>query len=162
MIKINIVLQIATDKSSIATVPSLSDFRYWATAVQRELGIDFAEVGVRIVDNAESEELNRRYRRQARPTNVLSFPAEFPILVTPAYLGDIVMAERLVVDEAQAQEKPLFDHWAHLFVHGMLHLQGYCHHDEREAQKMESCEIKILSALEIANPYQTKTASSLA
>lgn len=151
---IKVLLQVATERNSLAEQPSLSDFQHWALAAGQELRIDSAEVGVRIVDLVEAETLNRRYRQQFRATDVLSFPAEFPIKLVPDYLGDIVLAEQLVVDEARKQGKSLLHHWAHLFVHGMLHLCGYHHNNIEEARRMELSEIRILTALRIADPYQ--------
>lgn len=133
-----------------------------------------AGVVLRVVGNEESHELNRTYRHKDHPTNVLSFPYESPDLSafiqlavndrTPEdnlliddgseeYLGDLVFCEPLIRLEAQQQHKPLLNHWAHLVVHGMLHLQGYDHQTETAAEEMETLEIAILSSLGFPDPY---------
>jgi probable rRNA maturation factor len=112
-----------------------------------------AEISLRIVDEAEMTELNGQYRGKAYATNVLSFPADLPPEVKLPYLGDIVICAAVVEREALAQGKTPRDHWAHLLVHGTLHLLGFDHIDSAEAEAMESREIEILETLAIANPY---------
>lgn len=135
-----------------ASVPPDDDFRTWTAAAlqDRPEGI----VLVRIVDRKESRQLNRRYRGRDRSTNVLSFPAELPEEVGLPLLGDVVICAPLVGEEATAQNKRESDHWAHLTVHGVLHLLGYDHQDEREASEMERLEIALLESLGIPNPYR--------
>ncbi len=115
------------------------------------------EVTVRIVDNAESQQLNNDYRGKNQPTNVLSFPFETPIDLPAeaglSLLGDLVICLPKVIEEAAEQQKPVLDHWAHLVIHGMLHLQGYDHETDEEAEQMENLEIALLAKLSINNPY---------
>ncbi|MCC5795913.1 MAG: rRNA maturation RNase YbeY [Methylophaga sp.] len=145
---ITIDLQIAT----VQSVPAAAQFQQWAEAALAELDED-AELTIRLVDTAESAELNEDYRGKSGPTNVLSFPFESPVPMTPVLLGDLVICSQVVLDEANTQAKSLEDHWAHMVVHGCLHLLGYDHLEDDEAEQMEALEIKILQTLKINNPY---------
>ena len=111
------------------------------------------EMTVRIVDEAESHELNLNYRGKDRPTNVLSFPFECPDEVELPLLGDLVICRQVVEREAQEQDKPVMAHWAHMVVHGSLHLLGYDHIEDDEAEEMESLEAQIMTGLGFADPY---------
>lgn len=113
------------------------------------------ELCIRIVGNEEITELNTTYRGKTGPTNVLSFPADhsLPDFISPRPLGDIVIAAPVIKDEANRQEKQLHHHWAHMVVHGVLHLLGMDHINEDEAEAMEALEIDVLSAFGISNPY---------
>lgn len=120
------------------------------------------ELGVRVVGSAESRRLNARYRGKDKPTNVLSFPPALPAGIPggrvrrggdPRPLGDLVICAQVARSEARAQRKPLEAHWAHLVVHGALHLIGYDHEREPEARRMERREIAVLRRLGFANPY---------
>ena len=118
-----------------------------------------AELAVRVVSAAESRRLNARYRGKDRPTNVLSFPP--PPLppaarAAPRPLGDLVICATVVREEAKAQSKPLEAHWAHLIVHGTLHLLGYDHERDRQAVRMERREIAVLRRLGFNNPYRSR------
>lgn len=115
------------------------------------------ELCVRIVDKAESAELNQRYRDKPGATNVLSFPCEAEVPEAP--LGDLVICAAVVMSEAAAQDKCLNDHWQHLVVHGVLHLLGYDHIGDDEAEVMENEERAILARLGIADPYAAGAAS---
>ncbi|HEY2037201.1 MAG TPA: rRNA maturation RNase YbeY, partial [Steroidobacteraceae bacterium] len=132
------------------------DIATWAgTAIGRRAG--GRELGVRVVGSTESRRLNARYRGKDKPTNVLSFPpASLPgrqgVDLRP--LGDLVICAQVVRSEARAQRKPLEAHWAHLVVHGALHLIGYDHEREQEAKRMERREIAVLRRLGFANPYK--------
>ena len=137
--------------SSAGHVPDEQSFLTWARAAGPAEPV---EVVLRIVDAAESAELNQTYRHKSGPTNVLSFPFEVPPGVPVNILGDIIICASLVEDEARAQGKAVEAHWAHLMVHGMLHLQGYDHIEEAEANSMEQKEIVILDALGFPNPYE--------
>lgn len=117
---------------------------------------DQTEMVVRIVDAAESQALNRDFRGKDKPTNVLSFPFEAPPVVLEGeadYLGDLVICQAVVEQEAKAQQKPVAHHWAHMIIHGVLHLQGYDHIHDDEATEMETLEVTILAGLGIPDPY---------
>jgi probable rRNA maturation factor len=109
---------------------------------------------VRITDEAEIRELNATYRGKDYATNVLSFPFEAPPGVDIPLLGDIVVCAAVVAREAAEQEKPLQAHWAHMVIHGTLHLLGYDHIEEADAEEMEGLEIRLLADLGYANPYE--------
>ncbi len=138
-------------------LPSENHFRQWVEAALREDGDD-VEQTVRVVDVGESRAMNERYRGKRGPTNVLSFPSEDELLGYRC-LGDLVICGPLVVDEARAQDLPVEAHWAHLVVHGMLHLQGYDHQSDGEAAVMEALEVEILGTLGYANPYNERDLS---
>jgi probable rRNA maturation factor len=143
-------------------VPSPQEFERWAAAAlagRREAG----ELTIRVVGVTEGTALNETYRHRSGPTNVLSFPIDdSPELDTPL-LGDLVICAPLVMREAREQHKPAIAHWAHLTVHGSLHLLGYDHEEPREAEIMEGLEAEILAALGYADPYagekEVRTAS---
>ena len=112
-----------------------------------------AQLTVRIVGAEEGAALNRDFRGRAGATNVLSFPFDEPFMLQPPLLGDIVICAPVLVTEAEQQKKSLQSHWAHLVVHGVLHLLGYDHLDDNQAHDMEALEIGILAELGIADPY---------
>ncbi|WP_434663628.1 rRNA maturation RNase YbeY [Aeromonas sp. NJAU223] len=114
---------------------------------------DEAEVTVRLVDETESRELNHTYRGKDKPTNVLSFPFEAPPGLELPLLGDLVICRQVVEAEAIEQNKPLMSHWAHMVVHGSLHLLGYDHIEDEEAEEMEQLERDILQEMGIPDPY---------
>jgi probable rRNA maturation factor len=151
----NVDVQIASGASDI---PSSGDIQRWVeNAVSRSIDDPGAEVSVRVVDEDEMQTLNRDYRDQDKPTNVLSFPAGEVAGLPPgesSMLGDIVVCAGVVAREAEEQGKPLGDHWGHMLVHGVLHLLGHDHMTEREADEMEALERDILGRLGIADPYQ--------
>jgi probable rRNA maturation factor len=135
-------------------IPAAASFRRWVAAALAGAGHDEpAELSIRIVGSREGHVLNRRYRDRDYATNVLSFPAELPPGAGSPLLGDIVIAAPVVVREAREQGKAVRDHYAHLAVHGVLHLLGYDHQRDREAAKMERLETRILATLGIADPY---------
>jgi probable rRNA maturation factor len=142
-------IQLAT---SYADYPTEQQFQLWVDAVLQEDDQD-SEIVIRLVDDQESSELNQQYRHKSGPTNILSFPFEAPDGFDSDLLGDLVICAPLIALEAQQQNKSLFDHWAHITIHGVLHLLGYDHIDDAEAEEMEALEIKILSRLNINNPY---------
>ena len=148
--KMIIDLQIACEQES--GLPTAEQIEQWATAAVQPQS-DEVEMTVRIVDEAESHELNLNYRGKDRPTNVLSFPFECPDEVELPLLGDLVICRQVVEREAQEQEKPLMAHWAHMVVHGSLHLLGYDHIEDDEAEEMESLEAQIMTELGFADPY---------
>ena len=143
-------LQIATE--NIDGLPTEEQIVQWATAAVQPEG-DEVEMTVRIVDESESHDLNLTYRGKDRPTNVLSFPFECPDEVELPLLGDLVICHQVVEREAAEQEKPLMAHWAHMVVHGSLHLLGYDHIEDDEAEEMESLETQIMQGLGFDDPY---------
>ncbi|HHF3644937.1 rRNA maturation RNase YbeY [Haemophilus influenzae] len=143
-------LQIATE--NIEGLPTEEQIVQWATAAVQPEGNE-VEMTVRIVDEAESHELNLTYRGKDRPTNVLSFPFECPDEVELPLLGDLVICRQVVEREAVEQDKPLMAHWAHMVVHGSLHLLGYDHIEDDEAEEMESLETQIMQGLGFDDPY---------
>ncbi len=142
-------IQLATNE---ALLPDNELLTLWAsTALQN---IDTAsELTIRIVDETESALLNEKWRKKDGPTNVLSFPAQVADEISPKLLGDIVICAPVVINEAMQQRKVLDAHWAHMVIHGTLHLLGYDHIGEQQAKIMESLEIDILNKLDIDNPY---------
>ena len=143
-------LQIATE--NLEGLPTEEQIVQWATAAVQPEG-DEVEMTVRIVDEAESHELNLTYRGKDRSTNVLSFPFECPDEVELPLLGDLVICRQVVEREAAEQEKSLMAHWAHMVVHGSLHLLGYDHIEDDEAEEMESLETQIMQGLGFDDPY---------
>ena len=148
--KMIIDLQIACEQES--GLPTAEQIEQWATAAVKPQS-DEVEMTVRIVDEAESHALNLNYRGKDRPTNVLSFPFECPDEVELPLLGDLVICRQVVEREAQEQDKPVMAHWAHMVVHGSLHLLGYDHIEDDEAEEMESLETQIMTGLDFADPY---------
>ena len=148
--KMIIDLQMACEQES--DLPTAQQIEQWATAAVQPQS-DEVEMTVRIVDEAESHALNLNYRGKDRPTNVLSFPFECPDEVELPLLGDLVICRQVVEREAQEQDKPLMAHWAHMVVHGSLHLLGYDHIEDDEAEEMESLETQIMTELGFADPY---------
>jgi len=148
--KMIIDLQIACEEES--GLPTAEQIEQWATAAVQPQSNE-VEMTVRIVDEAESHALNLNYRGKDRPTNVLSFPFECPDEVELPLLGDLVICRQVVEREAQEQDKPLMAHWAHMVVHGSLHLLGYDHIEDDEAEEMESLETQIMTELGFADPY---------
>ncbi|NCB57072.1 MAG: rRNA maturation RNase YbeY [Gammaproteobacteria bacterium] len=145
-------LQIACTDS--AGLPSETQFQQWLdTAVlpfQQE-----AEVTIRLVDEAESNELNLTYRGKDKPTNVLSFPFECPPEVEDfPLLGDLIICRQVVEKEALEQQKTLESHWAHMVIHGSLHLLGYDHIEDEEAEEMEALEKEFMQTLGFPDPYK--------
>jgi probable rRNA maturation factor len=133
-------------------IPGAELIRQW---VEQALpaGSRAAELTVRIVDEAEITALNRQYRGKDGPTNVLSFPCEQIPGIASGLLGDVVICAPVVASEAVAQDKPLEAHWAHIVIHGVLHLLGYDHHNDDEANRMEATETELLAKLGYTNPY---------
>ena len=132
--------------------PDQEHIQRWVDAALDGFNQD-TEIVVRIVDEQESAELNEQYRHKQGPTNILSFPVDVPDGIELNLLGDLVVCAPVLEREALEQHKALSDHWAHIIVHGVLHLVGYDHIDDDEAELMESKEIIILNKLTIKNPY---------
>ena len=136
-------------------IPAAASFRRWVAAALHGAQHDgTAELSIRIVDGREGRRLNHRYRRKDYATNVLSFPADLPPGIELPLLGDLVICAPVVAREAAEQGKPARDHWAHLTVHGVLHLLGHDHVEAAEARRMEALEIRVLADLGIPNPYE--------
>ncbi len=140
-------------------VPPPADIEAWVGRALRGSGREFArqaDLSVRVVDTGEIRDLNRDYRQQDKPTNVLSFPGG-PVAGLPAeeatVIGDVVVCADIVSQEAAEQGKPVAEHWAHMLVHGTLHLLGYDHGNAAEAAEMEGLETKILGLYGLSDPY---------
>jgi probable rRNA maturation factor len=134
-------------------MPAVGDFRRWADAASGKRAPP-REVSVLLVGERRSRALNARYRGRDKSTNVLSFPAPPIATRSGGVLGDLVICPAVLRAEAHRQHKDERAHWAHMVVHGMLHLLGYDHERERDAQRMERREVRVLRGLGIANPYR--------
>ncbi|WP_024547839.1 rRNA maturation RNase YbeY [Siccibacter turicensis] len=150
MSQVMLDLQIACEDP--AGLPDEAQFQTWLDAVIPQFQEE-SEVTIRIVDDAESHELNLTYRGKDKSTNVLSFPFEAPPGIELPLLGDLIICRQVVEREAREQEKPLHAHWAHMVIHGSLHLLGYDHIEDDEAEEMEGIETEIMLALGFADPY---------
>jgi len=149
--------------SEQAGIPGREAMQQWLDAALQD-SHPGAEVVVRVVDEQESHDLNLQYRDQDKPTNVLSFPFETPAVVLPdmesELLGDLVICAPVVASEAIEQGKSLEAHWAHMLVHGALHLCGYDHQNDVQANEMEALETDIIVGLGFAPPYESETQAS--
>lgn len=119
---------------------------------------DTAELTLRLVDAAEITHLNHHYRKKNQPTNVLAFPATYSQEIELDYplLGDVIICPSVLEEESKALNKPLTDHWAHIVIHGVLHLLGYDHIEEEDATVMQAIEIQLLAQLGFDNPYESQ------
>lgn len=157
-------VQVELQQASVqADCPGEAEFQSWIAAALQDYGRD-AEIVVRIVDERESAELNASYRGKQGPTNVLSFPFEVPPGL-PAdqlggLLGDLVMCAPVILREANEQGKSPQSHWAHMAVHGTLHLLGYDHQTDQDAGQMEALETRILAGLGFPCPYESPVYST--
>jgi len=149
MSSVEVDLQNACDSD---LVPAEAELAQWARTGW--LGEGETEITLRVVDETESAELNSGYRGKDYPTNVLSFPFEVPEGMELDLLGDLVICADVVKREAEEQGKTLQAHWAQMVIHGMLHLQGYDHQNDQEAEIMESLEVRLLGELGFLDPYQ--------
>ena len=140
--------QLASDADSI---PQEDCLQQWSQLAWQS--DEPTEVTIRVVDEPEMQALNCQYRGNDKPTNVLSFPFEAPAGIHIPLAGDLVICAPIVAQEAREQYKDIEAHWAHMVIHGMLHLQNYDHIDELEAEEMEGLEIRLLAQIGIANPY---------
>lgn len=155
----NIAVQVATRSRS---VPTSNDLAGWARGVLDALGRS-GSLTLRLVDRTEGERLNERYRRalgKSGPTNVLSFSYEptngLPAELDSDALGDVVLCAPVITAEAHAQAKTSSDHWAHLVVHGVLHLLGYDHDNRARAEQMEALERRLLRGYGVSDPYASR------
>lgn len=143
--------QLAVDFEGLPTKEALS--RWFNLVLAAHPGETRSEMTVRFVDEEESRVLNRDYRGKDKSTNVLSFPFETPPGIDLPLLGDLVISPAVVAREAHEQHKPLEEHFTHMVIHGTLHLMGYDHIEEAEAEQMESLERELLARLDITDPY---------
>jgi probable rRNA maturation factor len=135
-------------------LPAPASFRRWVEAALRGARRRKpAELAIRVVGTDEGRQLNARYRGRDYATNVLSFPAELPPGIDLPLIGDLVVCAPVVAREAAEQGKPEAHHWAHMTVHGVLHLLGHDHIEASEAERMEALETRILAGLGIPDPY---------
>ena len=151
---IRVAVQLAPDVAARKSykIPAPREFRAWVRAALKQIHRD-AEVALRVVGEDESAYFNKTFRRKRGPTNVLSFPAQLSPDIPEPLLGDLVICAPVVAREAREQRKPIIAHWAHMTVHGTLHLVGFDHQTKRDAQKMEALEVVILSKLGFRDPY---------
>jgi probable rRNA maturation factor len=147
---IDLDLQIAHEFDNL---PTFEQFEQWANKALASLKPD-AELTIRISDASESQQLNHEYRGKNKPTNVLSFPFEAPPGIELPLIGDLIICPEVVLQESIEQEKGFHDHFAHMVIHGCLHLMGYDHIDSEEALEMESLEKQLLADLNIDDPYR--------
>ncbi|MGP6488199.1 MULTISPECIES: rRNA maturation RNase YbeY [Duffyella] len=147
-----VILDLQQACESDVGLPPESDFQRWLEAVLPQFQEE-SEVTIRLVDEAESQQLNHTYRGKEKPTNVLSFPFEAPPGIELPLLGDLIICRQVVEREAVEQEKSLEAHWAHMVIHGSLHLLGYDHIEDDEAEEMEGIETEIMLALGYPDPY---------
>ncbi|MDF3013711.1 MAG: rRNA maturation RNase YbeY [Cellvibrio sp.] len=138
-------------------IPPLAELERWVAAALHSQELKLAEVSIYIVDEEEGQELNEQYRGKDYPTNVLSFPADIAEEVGIPLLGDLVICAPIVEHEAKEQGKTLQAHWAHMLVHGTLHLLGFDHIEDEEAETMETLETQIVTGLGYPAPYQDIT-----
>jgi probable rRNA maturation factor len=160
--QLDLEVQYAIDESGAAAqpaVPTQEEFHRWVMAALTPLE-EAVEMVIRVVDEEESRQLNERYRGKNKPTNVLSFPFSTPAGVDSNHLGDLVICAPVVKREARQQRKQEADHWAHMVVHGVLHLRGWDHQTEEQARQMEDLEKRILAGLGIEDPYQLEDVST--
>lgn len=151
--KVDLTIQLAHCDED-ARIPTIEDFQSWTDLATHDRE-GKSTLCIRIVDKSESQELNRHFRKKDSPTNILSFEYELPPEVSSdnQTLGDLVLCPAIIAAEAAEYGVPLQDHWAHLIIHGVLHLIGYDHIDDADAQVMQKKEIELLSKLNIKNPY---------
>ena len=138
--------------TNAAEIPSDEHFQQWVELATRSQPMD-AELCIRVVDESESQTLNRTYRGKDTPTNVLSFPCDVPPGFPTNILGDLAICADVVTRESIEQNKTLEHHWAHMVIHGVLHLLGFDHINDEDAEVMESLERELLAQLHIPDPY---------
>lgn len=157
---IELDLQLAEQLSEDINYPKLAEMKQWVeltlakdAQLQNKKLAENAELTIRLVDTEEIQQLNKTYRQQDKPTNILSFPFEAPAYIPIDLLGDLVICHAIIEQEASEQQKQLTSHWAHIIIHGVLHLIGYDHIEDDEANKMEALEIELMLQLGFNNPY---------
>lgn len=153
----NLDLQI---ESTHTNLPTRQQFEHWLIAILPK-DKQHHDITIRIVDKEESQSLNVQYRQKDKPTNVLSFCADLPADIDIPLLGDLVICADVVASEAREQKKQWHTHWAHMVIHGTLHLLGYDHETSHEAEIMEDIEIQCMKQLGFSNPYDDDTEPSI-
>lgn len=158
MAAIELDLQIASEDDD---VPEPENFEHWVDSALNAGGYQPnedlpVELTIRVVDASESQDLNNTYRQKDKPTNVLSFPFESPDDIPLQLLGDLVICAPIVRQESDEQQKTLASHWAHMVIHGTLHLLGFDHIEDQEAEEMETLETRIMGSLGYSDPYAIK------
>ena len=161
--RVHVDLELQVSEQVTLDTPLYPDFVEWVSCALAVANYSQrrGEMAIRVVDLSEAKDLNSQYRNKDKPTNVLSFPAELPDFLPSEvqaslgseFLGDIALCADLVQSESLQQGKPAEHHWAHLTIHGCLHLLGYDHIEPSEAKEMESLEVKALNLLNIPDPY---------
>ncbi len=151
-------VQLAESIEHLGTLPSEEQLSLWAsTALQGRTEFEEPELTIRLTDDEESQALNSEYRGKDKPTNVLSCPFEMPPGIPLELLGDLIICVGVVEQEAKEQEKTTEAHWAHMVIHGCLHLLGYDHIKDDEAEEMEALERDLLASLGYPDPYAADT-----
>lgn len=145
------LIEIQRSEKVTCECPADAHLVQWVQAVLTD---NSTGITIRIVDSNEMQASNHQWRGRDKATNVLSFPAEFPPEAGVSYLGDILICAEVLKQESVDQGKSLYDHWAHIVIHGVLHLQGFDHENNQDANRMERREVEILSTLGIADPYR--------
>lgn len=162
-------VEVISDITDDSDQPDTDQITRWCQAAllgsaQDKHRANHCEISVRVVDESVSASLNSQYRHKDNATNVLSFPSDLPPAVSAMLevypLGDLVICSAVVKQEAISQHKPLHDHWAHLVVHGVLHLLGFDHQEDNDAEQMEALEVSILQSLNIDDPYEDRSLST--
>lgn len=138
---------------TVTPVPDAKQFQHWARLALAHCQCD-KELSIEIIDSAAMTLLNDTFRNKPKPTNVLSFPNTDPY--SQDYLGDIAICVDVIAEEAKQQNKTITNHFAHMTIHGVLHLLGYDHIEDSDADMMESLEVMLLQRIDIDDPYQTK------
>ena len=154
---LNLELQIVTN---VKTLPHPSQFKKWVKAIvshdiDKFKAAEDLDLTIRVVDEEEMINLNSKYRNNPKPTNVLSFEGQVATEFNYNLLGDIVICANVIEEEARQQNKDLLSHWAHMVIHGVLHLLGYDHEHPVEAEEMEFLEIELMRKLGFASPYES-------
>ena len=151
-------VQLAESIEHLDTLPTEEQLTLWAsTALKGRTEFEEPELTIRLTDEEESQALNSEYRGKDKPTNVLSFPFEMPPGIPLELLGDLIICVGVVEQEAQEQAKTIEAHWAHMVIHGCLHLLGYDHIKDDEAEEMEALERDLLASLGYPDPYAADT-----
>jgi probable rRNA maturation factor len=157
---IELDLQLSEQLAKTIDYPTLAEMKKWVqltlaedAKLHNKILAERAELTIRLVDAEEIQQLNNTYRHKDKPTNILSFPFEAPEFIPLDLLGDLVICHAIIEKEAIEQQKQLTAHWAHIIIHGVLHLIDYDHIEDTEAEAMEALEIEIMQQFGFANPY---------